>query len=700
MKKFRPISLLNCSFKIFTKVLTNRFAKIIDRLISYQQSAFIKGRFILESVVSAHEIIHEVHHKKKKGLIFKIDYEKAYDRVNLDFLYEVLELRGFGPKIIAMIKQITQGGSVGVKINDTESDFFLTGKGLRQGDPFAPLLFNFVVDVFSRMLIKGCRANLIRGLCTDFVPGGVVSLQYADDTLLFLENDERVAINLKWILSCFEQLSGMKINYHKSGLLSINMSEEEMQPFLDVFQCTKGAFPMKYLGVPLHFNELRREDLQPLIDSLLKRMTGWRGKLLSTEAKRILIQTCLSSIPIYLLSFYKFPKWVLALINTQLANCMWSDEEGNRKIHLANWQSICMKKEYGSLGVPNLSDLNLCLLGSWVKRYIRGEGSLWKKIIDAKYNTKNPNILCCKELNPSIFWKGVMWATKAVQLGYRWQVGNGRSVRLWEDVWFGNSNLATQFWDLYFICNQQTMTIADLWDGDELKCMFRRTFTESLMIQWQELLSVVRSISLSEEDDQLLWKYESKGVYSSKSLYAIVNFRGIQPIYLPAVWDIKIPPRVQIFLWLLSQNKVMTTDNLRKRGMPKPLECCLCKEFESVTHLFFDCIVANQMWSTVQEVFGVEICDYYSLASKWLCGKRHLQLNVVSSAVLWSLWINRNNIVFNRKTWLNLKQVWHLILLHLRNWKVPFKHLEWPMVDKFMILLSSKLQSPLEIMPG
>ena len=144
----------------------------------------------------------------------------------------------------------------------------------------------------------------------------------------------------------------------------------------------------------------------------------------------------------------------------------------------------------------------------------------------------------------------------------------------------------------------------------------------------------------------------------------------------------------------------MTTDNLRKRGMPKPLECCLCKEFESVTHLFFDCIVANQMWSTVQEVFGVEICDYYSLASKWLCGKRHLQLNVVSSAVLWSLWINRNNIVFNRKIWLNLKQVWHLILLHLRNWKVPFKHLEWPMVDKFMILLSSKLQSPLEIMPG
>jgi hypothetical protein len=64
MRKFRPISLLNCSFKIFTKVLTNRLARIINRLIFFHQSAFIRGRSILESVVTAHEIIHEVHRKK------------------------------------------------------------------------------------------------------------------------------------------------------------------------------------------------------------------------------------------------------------------------------------------------------------------------------------------------------------------------------------------------------------------------------------------------------------------------------------------------------------------------------------------------------------------------------------------------------------------------------------------------------------
>lgn len=91
MKKFRPISLCNCSFKIFSKVLSIRLGKIANRLISQQQSAFIKGRYILDSVVVAHEIVHSIHKHKEKGFILKLDYEMAYDRVNLDFLIEILE---------------------------------------------------------------------------------------------------------------------------------------------------------------------------------------------------------------------------------------------------------------------------------------------------------------------------------------------------------------------------------------------------------------------------------------------------------------------------------------------------------------------------------------------------------------------------------------------------------------------------------
>jgi hypothetical protein len=76
LNKFRPISLLNCSYKIFTKFLTNRVAGVIDRLITSNQTTFIKGRYILESVVTAHEILHNVYHGKQQGYVVKLDYKK------------------------------------------------------------------------------------------------------------------------------------------------------------------------------------------------------------------------------------------------------------------------------------------------------------------------------------------------------------------------------------------------------------------------------------------------------------------------------------------------------------------------------------------------------------------------------------------------------------------------------------------------
>jgi hypothetical protein len=79
LKKYRPISLINYNFKIFSKVLNNRIEALCGRLLAPNQTAFVRGRFILESIVSAHEIIHDAVKKKQKGMILKLDYEKIYD---------------------------------------------------------------------------------------------------------------------------------------------------------------------------------------------------------------------------------------------------------------------------------------------------------------------------------------------------------------------------------------------------------------------------------------------------------------------------------------------------------------------------------------------------------------------------------------------------------------------------------------------
>jgi hypothetical protein len=275
---------------------------------------------------------------------------------------------------------------------------------------------------------------------------------------------------------------------------------------------------------------------------------------------------------------------------------------------------------YGNSKPPRL---NLCLIGSWIKRYIQGEGALWRRVIDAKYNTKNLNILSCHDIQPSTFWKGVMWASRAVSVGYKWKVGDGRSIKFWEDIWFGNSPLVPNFGTFTSFLTSRLRPLGICGMGSRLEALLGGFFPDEMMVSWLELIEIAKTISYSEENDQIIWQYETNGIYSSSSMYAIVNFRGIQPIYLPSMWKLKIPPRIQVFLWLFSQKKIMTRDNLRTRGMVKPLECEMCKELETVKHLMFDCIVARLLWTIVEKVFDCSINNFESIASKWLCNNKN-----------------------------------------------------------------------------
>jgi len=133
-----------------------------------------------------------------------------------------------------------------------------------------------------------------------------------------------------------------------------------------------------------------------------------------------------------------------------------------------------MCKEYGGLGIPNLRDLNICLLTSWLRRYENDRDKLWRQLLDHKYQTCRPNIFQAKTLGSSEFFKGFMWSIQASKMGYIWKIGNGRKVCFGEDNWLGSSSLAIQYWELHRIVNEKSKTIAELWDGVNLKCTLRR----------------------------------------------------------------------------------------------------------------------------------------------------------------------------------------------------------------------------------
>ena len=137
--------------------------------------------------------------------------------------------------------------------------------------------------------------------------------------------------------------------------------------------------------------------------------------------------------------------------------------------------------------------------------------------------------------------------------------------------------------EIYILINEKGSSIADVWDGTNLKMTFRRTVSEHLMNLWEELLAIASSISFSEEKDSLIWELNSQGVYSVQTLYAIVSVRGIKQVYTPMMWKLRVPPRIHVFLWLLANNKLLTRDKT----------CFFCSEHESVHHIMFDCCVAK-----------------------------------------------------------------------------------------------------------
>ena len=172
--------------------------------------------------------------------------------------------------------------------------------------------------------------------------------------------------------------------------------------------------------------------------------------------------------------------------------------------------------------------------------------------------------------------------------------------------------------------------MSEVWDGETLMLTFRRSVSEQLMNLWWELVDVMSEVTLSEEEDLMIWTYNSSGKYSVQSLYAVVNFRGITPVFVSSIWKLHIPPRVQFFLWLLSKNKLLTRDNLAKRKSISDATCLLCAENESITHLFFDCCVAKWIWNCISEILGIRIVqDFESVARFWLANKRHKVTNTI-----------------------------------------------------------------------
>ena len=187
LDNLRPISLLNTDYKILTKVIAKRLEKVLPRIINPDQTGYIKNRYIGENVRLISDIMNYTEENNIPGIALFIDFRKAFDTIERDFINNCLEKFNFGPIIKNWVKILYNNVSSCVLNNGFGSEFFPVERGVRQGCPLSGLLFVIGIEILGRAIkndtgIKGIKVG---------EKEIKVSL-YADDTTVFVRDLDSV----------------------------------------------------------------------------------------------------------------------------------------------------------------------------------------------------------------------------------------------------------------------------------------------------------------------------------------------------------------------------------------------------------------------------------------------------------------------------------------------------------------------------
>lgn len=355
---YRPISCLNTIYKVVSRLLVARLKPFLPSFILPCQTAFVKGRLLIENTSLASELVNGYHKNKgSKRITIKVDIAKAFDTLSWDFLLSCLRSLGMPPLFLSWIKACICTTSFMIGYNGTVNGYFKGKRGLRQGDPLSPYLFVIAMNYLSLMLNKAAAENKIKyhPKCEGMK---LTHLSFADDLLIFIDGSLSSVQNVLQVLRDFELRSGLAVSFQKTSFYSSGLSEEEINAIQASTGMLHGTLPFRYLGVPLNSRKLSLANCQPLLQQVKAKFSSWSVKSLSYSGRLLLIRTVISGITTFWCSAFLLPKACIEKINSMCSFFLWKGNlDGHHSAKVA-WDSVTMTKDQGGLGIKDLATWN------------------------------------------------------------------------------------------------------------------------------------------------------------------------------------------------------------------------------------------------------------------------------------------------------------------------------------------------------
>ena len=626
LKNWRPLNLINSDTKYYTKWTANKLLPALGDIIHPNQVAYVKGRFIGEGIKTIEGVIHFIRENKLDGYILAIDFEKAFDSIEWDYLWESLETFGFPSAYIKLIKVAYKNMEACVINGGSTTNFFKLTRGVRQGDPISAYLFIIALELIAIKIRQNKKIKCIT------INGTEIKLSvYADDMTLF-PLDIASALEIFKELDFFSKISGLRCNQEKTEAMRLGKSNMDHDNGIIV----KWVDYLTVTGITFSETGISAgKNLEGLPEKIECELQKWKARHLSLLGRCQIIKTFGYSQIRFLSNMMILPKEVSKEIQTKAYNFLWNGSERGKVKRNAIMGDI----ERGGIRFPDL----MCIVKSqhivWVKRFLHSPYHPWKEIfiwqiekLGGKHILENTSmdIKCIDGFKLMIFYKNLLinWAEyNTVEL----TSDNILNQQLFLNKYIKRPNSQSIYYPNLIkkgiirvkdIINERNLIqAADVIKQTNglttIEFMQYISIVHCLTSDFKEIISNAKHPEVNQETPYMMTEKTLKTITSKRIYNSILSKQVCRPTSEAKLNEIlnmqcndqdweniyKLPflstieSKLRSFQFKINHNIYYTNEKLKQVRKADTDLCSFCnEEKETLLHLFVDCRHIKDLW--------------------------------------------------------------------------------------------------------